>query len=408
MNEISRFIQNTTTRLALTASLVAFTFGCVQERSVTGERRLVIPQGDPVERVERFTTTPGSPILTQTSLAASFSLTALGVVPYDGFTLPIIWASESNRFIAVQTGARPTWDALLAQSRTGAEASDVSLYKLDTNQDPSLIATHTGPLILGRTSNEDGVLVERPNPDGSRWIGIAPWDGSDIRWLVSNKNVNAFAWLGKKGTLVFSSRAQDEMLFRLAILRADGTQWSLPESLPYSWLLPVLDDDEQGLFAMRLGDGYADLAWGRAENAAFFRQTLRVHRTSDRVDVQRAWQMMAATTGGSGVNSDQIAWFSFEMGRLILWKPQQDETALLPESSVAAFFLPREEKWLVTTTSRLDLVALLQTTTAITSVFESPWVARNSKTTTPLIVNASTNQLILAELTTVPAEPTSE
>lgn len=388
------------TRLVVLAGLVVFLFGCIQERSMTGHRQLIVPEGEAYERIERLEETPGAPLLRETSLSLSFSLVGLGEVAYDGFTLPLVQPSSKVHRIAVQGGVRPSWKALLARSSVGADASSVSIYEVREGASPRLISSHPGPLILGRTSNNAGALVERPNPDGSRWIGIAPWNGSAITWLVADQNVNAFAWIGPNGTLAYSSRSQGESRFQLVIKSSDGTTWTLPESLPYSWILPTIDLEGDGLFALRLGDGYLDLAWGRFENAAFFRQTLSVHRASDRVDMQRAWQMLAGATGGAGLAPGELLWFSYELGRLVSWRIPKNQTFLMPENSVAAYSIGSKNEWLVTSTNGLDMVVFLQGSTAQTTLFQTPWIARGGSPKSPLIVYASGSKLALARLET--------
>src|SRR6185503_18951506 len=92
------------------------------------------------------------------------------------------------------------------------------------------------PLILGRSADMQGFLVESPRQDGSRWIGKATWDSGEITWLVQDDYVNAFASLGPGGQLAWSRRAKVGDHFDLVVrdesgewtLPADGTDWAMP------------------------------------------------------------------------------------------------------------------------------------------------------------------------------------
>ncbi|MFT3686325.1 MAG: hypothetical protein QM783_15630 [Phycisphaerales bacterium] len=65
------------------------------------------------------------------------------------------------------------------------------------------------------------VLVERPNPDGSRWIGRLSLTDATIDWLVQGTDVNAQALLLRDGTLVYSRRKPDQSTTEL-VLRSPG------------------------------------------------------------------------------------------------------------------------------------------------------------------------------------------
>ena len=151
---------------------------------------------------------------------------------------------------------------------------------------------------------------------------------------------------------------------------------------------------------MRLGDGYADLAWGRLDYAAMFRQTLCVHRVSNRIDTKRAWQMLAGSTGSAGQAPGVLLWFSFELGRLVGWQVPQSRTFLMPKGSVAGFALGKKDNWLVTTTELLQLVVFIQGSSVQTTLFDTPWIARGGSPKNQVIVHATGSKLILAELET--------
>ena len=114
----------------------------------------------------------------------------LGAVPYDGLTLPLI--TPNGRWLITQTGSIPPWESVLAEP--GAVPVPASAIKVFAINDGKLKAVDWPPvqsagtfdapppvtsgLLLGRCAGVDAtvgwVLVERPNADGSRWIGRTP------------------------------------------------------------------------------------------------------------------------------------------------------------------------------------------------------------------------------------------
>lgn len=395
-------------RLWSTIALLLACQGCVVNERKPISSQLIVPGGEAMERAERREDLPDAPLIIQTSMASAFSIDPRGSLSYDGFTLPIACPSAGSRLLAVQSGSRPSWDALLARSTDGAAACSVAIYECESGKPPTLVAEHPDGVILGRTANQEGVLVERPNQNGSRWIGLAPWSGGSIRWLVFDDNVNAFAWINEDSTLVYAQRTREENYFELVVRRANGSTWRLTETLPYSWILPALDPDGEGLYALRLGEGFADLAWGQLENLNTFRQTLALHRVSDRVNPRRAWQILAATTGGSGLSTNQIAWFSFELGRLVLWNPRTGKIDLLPTGTVAACADGAEHEWFITTLQKLERLAILKTTNATAILLSKPWIARSRADDSVVIVLADDKSLEVATLQVDHERPTDE
>ena len=392
--------------IALCCCLIPmFASGCmVKETSLKGASRLVIPAGDTYEFAERREDLPDTPMITQTSMASTIAVAALGTVPYDGFTLPITSSSTEKQYVAVQLGPSIPIDIMLATGRGAATAGEVAIYECSADEDPLLVRTHSGSIILGRNSNREGVLVEKANADGSRWIGLAPWNGEDIRWIVSNSNVNAFGWVNEDSTLAYARRTTDETRFELVVRAPDGSAWIVEETLPYSWEYPMLAPSGESLFALRRGEGFADLAWGGADDELTFRDTLVLHRTSDRVDDLRAWETLAAAAGGAGIREGEVAWFSRELRRLVLWTPETREIKLLPEGTVAACKQSEAGEWLVTDADSLELAAILTTTTATSLIFEQPWIARPSIEENAILALARDGSLELALLKTTAME----
>ncbi|PKL33850.1 MAG: hypothetical protein CVV40_00310, partial [Planctomycetes bacterium HGW-Planctomycetes-2] len=130
---------------------------------------------------------PDGPIATPATGAASVTTSVrvevlpLGVVPFDGQTLPIV--SPDGRFLAVQIGEAPAWPTILAAPGAAIPlAARIEIYSL-AGAAPKRIepATPLTPgLILTRACDDGGFLVEAPRPDGSRWIGRIPWTGDGV------------------------------------------------------------------------------------------------------------------------------------------------------------------------------------------------------------------------------------
>jgi hypothetical protein len=395
MHEDTSRVRLFTISAMVASSLLATS--CIQEQRTQTPSRLVIPPTEAYEVAQRLDVLPDAPIITQTSISNSISIDQLGTVQYDGFTLPILSRETDRQYIAVQTSRPPSNDVLLARGGAGNTSSRVSILACSGNGEPELVREHTGGVLLGRTANREGVLVEKANPNGSRWIGIAPWDGGDVRWLLFDGNVNAFGWINDDSTLVYAQHKPQETRFELVVRHADGSVWRLHEPLPYSWLYPIISPDGEGLYALRKGDGIADIAWGSLDDEEAFRESLKLHRTSDRIDGMRARQTLASTTGGAGLTEREIAWFSWEFLRMILWDPRSDSIRLLPQGSVAAT-RSTGAGWLVTLPGKLERAEFLTSTTATSLLFPDPWVARPGISNQTIIILASGSRLQIARL----------
>ena len=389
------------TRFAIVASLVFACSGCVVEtttRDPNSSAKLVLPRQETFEILESNDLTVGAEVMNQKDLNSSFMFERLSVVGYDGFTLPVFSNDAEDITFATQDGRSPSLEALMRKPGSVAVDQSVVIRRINLNGEIELIARHPAPLFLGRNGNSQGMLVERPKPDGSRAIGLASWSDDSLIWLVDDDSINAYGWISESGSLVYSSMAKDETEFKLKVLESDGTTWEIPESLPYSWILPTWCDEE-GLFAIRMGDGYADLAWGRSEDAAAFRKSLNTHRISERFSASLAWQTLASTTGGNGLSGSMIAWYSFEERRLSLWDGPSNSMQKFPEETLACTRLSNEDEWLITTPDSLDRILLLEDSIPETQMLSNPWVCRKASEDTMIVVKAYERTLELGRLT---------
>ena len=390
------------TRLAATASLVALAAGCVSEFKPLGKSQLLLPEDEQVETIHRMDDPDGTSLTAMRSLSTSFTIRRLGSIPFNAVNLPLA-SFDGGINIATQRG-RPSSSLFTARSVLGADTASVVVHRLGGPDGPYEVFESEPGVLLGRNGNQSGFLVERPNEDGSRSIGVLSWSDGSIDWILDDGRVNAFGWIDESGRVVYSTRSPEDSEFIIGVREADGSRWAIDETLPYSWLYPMLDPDGRSLFAVRLGDGYADMVYGTLTNAGDFRKSMQIHRMSNRADSKRVSQMISTTTFGSESSGSQIPWYSYELGRMVVWDVKGDTVELLPEDSVAAFPLKQMHNWLVTTPDGLDRAALFVSEPVQDRLIDFPWLARSMQGDDILIVEPLDRMIEIAVMTLGSAE----
>lgn len=272
----------------------------------------------------------------------------LGAVPYDGFLLPLI--SPDGHHVATQTGAPPEWAATLAEpGATPSRGTTVEVYAIDTRgtiaadqrEQPQRVASLQESILLGRSCDDAGFLVEAPQPDGSRWIGKATWLDGEIEWLVQGAAVNAFASLAPDGRLAWCRRSPDGAHFELVVRNADGTEWSVPGG-GGDWLMPVWSSLGDGLFAIHRQNERLRLCYGQAAGSGPFTATLHdflLIAHSDKYAAYQAFISQGGLDGMLGGAQPQTLAFHPGAGRMIIWKPLASKATaatLLNARSLAA------------------------------------------------------------------------
>ncbi|MBX3357755.1 MAG: hypothetical protein KF745_04935 [Phycisphaeraceae bacterium] len=164
-----------------------------------------------------------APIDSTRTSRLTFAIKPLGRVRYDGLSQPLV--SPAGDHIALQQGRPPTWPSILAQPGSppplGSEIAVVDIT--DTGLAPrTLTAPLPAGLLLGRSADQDGFLVEAPQGDGSRWIGKVAWKTGAVDWLVRDKNVSAHAVLGPAGELAYTRRANPRAPASLVVIPSPG------------------------------------------------------------------------------------------------------------------------------------------------------------------------------------------
>lgn len=238
--------------------------GCVVDDARTRELREERERAEPVAPQDPV----ASPVVRGTTASrVSVAIESLGSISYDGLTVPQV--SPDGQFVAMQDAPAPTRSQRLAleaqgESSTFANAT-VSITPLNDNiaglRQRLEIFDLQAPIILGRDSGAQGVLVESPRPDGSRWIGVAQWrtDEARIRWLVRDRAVASHAVFAEAGALLYSERAIGGSRWSLVLRQPDGAErrLSLPDA---SLVYPLMAPDLRHATCMAVDDSGA-ISW---------------------------------------------------------------------------------------------------------------------------------------------------
>ena len=182
------------------------------------------------------------------SIRFQAQLQDVGEVPYDQSTLPLV--SPDGNYIATSVGVAPVMSTLLAEPGSPSPlATGVEIWKI--NQDTGALAATCSlnpPLLLGRSADTEGFLVESPTPQGPRKIGKISWTTGELTWLVDDDNVNAFATLGPRGQLAYSTRAVDQEGFSLVVRNSQGNEIEVG-TLEGNWYFPTWSTRNDRLYA---------------------------------------------------------------------------------------------------------------------------------------------------------------
>ena len=331
------------------ATLVAaMTSGCVVTREVgRTPGRFITPER-----------TAQKDSLDPNDVSAEVAWRRIGEVDYDDFSIPL--SSPDGRFLAVRSGAPPTWSAILAK----ADARPTSVVPIEILRiEPDAVErvrTIRGPWLLGRGADAKGFLIEEQRPDGTRRIGRVPWSDGAPTWLVDDEFVNAFATNGPDGTLAWSRRRVEDSSFDLMVRRPDEPDWRLERRFERSWIAPVLADDGRTLFALRRGDGTVELGWSRLTDEDRFRDGMITHPISIRTNERLVHAMLSPQIGIEASppgGPPRIIFLHPDLQRLVEWSPERDLARPFPEGVIVASMLD-ENRGIAATEDGLLLVEL--------------------------------------------------
>ena len=346
-------------RALLAVLAMACAGGCVTDRTSVVSRKVILDDPQPEHARKISAGNDGSPPVSRmiTTNQARMSITALGSIPFDGFTLPL--ASPAATHIATSTGYRPRWDDVLAGD--GARppmATRIQVWRLAPGG-YELIHTLPGGHVLGRSATDEGFLVEMPLENGSRWIGMADWKTGQVDWIVDDDRVNAFGVIGPGGQFAWSTREIDREHFELRVRNEHG-EWSWQDDPERSWMLPVFSENGQGVFVASFLDGRLHLVHGPTINSDTFDQGKRQLSVSVRATPRTAWQMMLSVGTGTAVQPDSgstLCYFSPTRRRMSLWNPSVQVNWELLNGSIAACRLEKDS-YIVATRTGVYLMPL--------------------------------------------------
>ena len=328
--------------------LAAMTSGCVVTREVgRTPGRFITP-----ERAEQKDS------LDPNDVSAEMTWRRIGEVDYDDFSIPL--SSPDGRFLAVRSGAPPTWPAVLAEP-AARPSSVVRIEILRITPDAvERVRTVRGPWLLGRGADANGFLIEEQRRDGTRRIGRVSWSDGEPTWLVDDEFVNAFATNGPDGTLAWSRRRVEDSSFDLMVRRPDEPDWRLERRFERSWIDPVLADDGRTIFALRRGDGTVELGWSRLTDEDRFRDGMITHPISIRTNERLVHAMLSPQIGIEASppgGPPRIIFLHPDLQRLVEWSPERDLARPFPEGVIVASMLD-ENRGIAATDDGVLLVEL--------------------------------------------------
>lgn len=307
----------------------------------TSRGKAPVPDPVPAAKRERVSDVPAPGAASGATVVGSalrLDIRPLGSIPTDGFTLPLL--SPNGRFLAVQTGTPP--DAPTALARRGQRApraSRIALYRVDAGS-VSRLGETDGGLVLGRSADDRGFLVESPRPDGSRWIGRIAWGtdaatrGYEPEWLVQDGFVNAFAALGADGSLAWSRREISARAFDLVVRRNGSTVTFSGEGLR-SYVFPSFSADLSRVFLVVLRDGILELGSVDPTSLESMQQSLSRAFISDRADDATAAQMMTPQGTRDGADGRDLVFFHPVALTIARWN-DADGLRTIPGGAMAA------------------------------------------------------------------------
>ncbi len=270
--------------------------------------------------------------LSSTETRIRFQFVPVRSVAYDGFALPIL--SPDGCSAAVQISSAADWTTLLAAVEGGVpDAGQIAIAPLCANSTAPLLSVTGTDLLLGRSSDSQGFLVESPRLDGSRWIGKVGWQGGEPTWLIADEDVNAFAVLGPSGEIAWCHRKRNAEKFALTVKRGDLVH-EIPPPEDGSWFAPSFSADSKFLYALRLRDGVlAACAFPIAETIS----TSPIISTdlSWRADARMAYQTLIPLRSGGDASDPRLYFFHPRFSRIAVWNPLNNHIALTSPRSAA-------------------------------------------------------------------------
>lgn len=175
----------------------------------------------------------------------------VGSIPYDTQCIPLI--SPDGRYVATQVGPPATWPTLWATDEAETPVCTVEAYSIDQGAATRIEWPQRPPdsIVLGRSANDEGFLVEAVQADGSRAIALIAWASGRAEVLAQEPGqVCAHATLTSRGELAYTSRTVDTPGPAVLCLRArDGTITRI-ENPAGSYAYPMATGDDRFIYAI--------------------------------------------------------------------------------------------------------------------------------------------------------------
>lgn len=272
--------------------------------------------------------------LAGTDAHVRFRLDPICSLEYDGFALPLV--SPDGQWAAIQATSTADWPTLLGSLEGGQpNAGTISVAALSVGSKSPPVRVNATDLLLGRSADSAGFLVESPRVDGARWVGRVAWRGGDPVWLIEDEHVNAMATLGEGDSIAWCRRSRGNSRFALCVQQAGVTQ-EIPPPEDGSWMAPLFSGDGKYLYALRLRDGVLAACAFPISQAMSTVPTIAVD-LSWRADERMAYQTLVPLRTG-GLPDDARLWFFHpRFGRMACWNPLNNRIGLAsPQSAGAA------------------------------------------------------------------------
>lgn len=335
-----------------------------------------------------------------------FRFVPVRTVASDGFALPLL--SPDGSFAAVQISSPADWTTLLAAVDGGIpNAGRVAIAPLRDSAIP-LIDVLGNDLLLGRSADSQGFLVESPRLDGARWIGRVPWQGGEPVWLIADEMVNAFAALGPNGELAWCNRSPAADRFSISLKRGDLVK-VIPAPEDGTWMAPSFSSDGKTLFALRLRDGVLSAcAFPIAQTVGS--SPIVSTDLSWRADARMAYQTLIPVRTGGEANDLRLYFFHPRFGRMAIWNSSNNRIALASPGSVAVMSVSPYQM-LSASADRLSVEPLIvegsaTDTKRATNIIDSLWIPiGRSDANGVLVVHPRNGFLDMSRIELEPANP---
>jgi hypothetical protein len=245
-----KLLIRTVAAACLASASAACTTRTLEERSAFDLDRL--PSRSPLQVAPQILEERGA------RLDRSIDLVPIGFVAADAATPPLV--APDGAAIAVQLAPTPAWNDLLGwNAEMPSPPPAIAIVRVGDDGRLGDPQTLREPLLLGRSADASGFLVESPRGDGARWIGEVAWETGEIAWLLADDAVAAMAWRDESGRLAWchAASAGEPASIRVSTPEEGVREWSAPAGA--TWLAPTLTGTGSHLVGILQRDGRSSL-----------------------------------------------------------------------------------------------------------------------------------------------------